>query len=75
MQSYQLDLTGYLCPLPLLALRRVVKEHTKPYQLTIMINHESKRDIELFCAEENIAIMEKYVEINGIKLDLFVSDI
>lgn len=75
MQSYQLDLTGYLCPLPLLALRRVVKEYIKPYQLTIMINHESERDVELFCAEENIAIMEKYVEINGIKLDLFVSDI
>lgn len=75
MQSYQLDLTGYLCPLPLLALRRVVKEYIKPYQLTIMINHESKRDVELFCAEENIVIMEKHIETKAIRLNLFVSDI
>lgn len=54
MQVYQLDLREYLCPLPLMVVKEVIKNASKPYQLTLLLNTINKTDIELFLAKEHI---------------------
>lgn len=72
MQNYQLDLTGYLCPLPLLILKRVVRDYVKPYKLIVILNKESEKDIALFCLEEQIEIIDRLSE-QSIRLELVVT--
>ena len=72
MQSYQLDLTSYRCPLPLLIVKKALGVNLKPYYLELLINQESERDMELLCEQEKIAIITKENEGEGIKLVLSV---
>lgn len=70
MQTYQLDLTQYLCPLPLLIVRRILKTYPKPYQLLLILNRESEADIHLFCEKEKVIMIKRESEDSFIKLYL-----
>lgn len=70
MQNYQLDLTGYHCPIPLLIFKRVLKTYPKPYRLSLIINAESETDICLLCQEERISYLRKESEKQQIKIFL-----
>ena len=59
MQNYQLDLTEYLCPMPLLFFKKKSRTYVRPCHVILLLRQESVRDIELLCDEENIFILEK----------------
>ena len=62
IQTYQLDLTQYLCPLPLLMVRKILKTYPKPYQLLLILNRESESDIHLLCEKEKVMTIKKEIE-------------
>ena len=59
MRNYQLDLTEYLCPMPLLFFKKKSRAYMRPCHVILLLRQESVRDIELVCDEENIFILEK----------------
>lgn len=59
MQNYQLDLTEYLCPMPLLFFKKKSRTYVRPCHVILLLRQESVRDIELVCDEENILLLEK----------------
>ena len=59
MQNYQLDLTEYLCPMPLLFFKKKSRTYVRPCHVILFLRQESVRDIELVCDEENILLLEK----------------
>lgn len=69
MQIYQLDLTEYRCPLPVLMVKNVLKTYPRPYQLCLILNRESEIDIRLLCEKEKVKI-KKEIEDCFIQLHL-----
>lgn len=59
MRNYQLDLTEYLCPMPLLFFKKKSRTYVRPCHVILFVRQESVRDIELVCDEENILLLEK----------------
>lgn len=59
MRNYQLDLTEYLCPMPLLFFKKKSRTYVRPCHVILLLRQESVRDIELVCDEENILLLEK----------------
>ena len=59
MRNYQLDLTEYLCPMPLLFFKKKSRTYVRPCHVILFLRQESVRDIELVCDEENILLLEK----------------
>ena len=59
MRNYQLDLTEYLCPMPLLFYKKKSRTYVRPCHVILFLRQESVRDIELVCDEENILLLEK----------------
>ena len=59
MRNYQLDLTEYLCPMPLLFFKKKSRTYVRPCHVILLLRQESVRDIELVYDEENILLLEK----------------
>lgn len=55
--DYQLNLTEYLCPLPILTTKRMLMKLAAGDNLTLLINHSiSTQDIRLLCEQRNCSV-------------------
>ena len=56
--NYQLDLTEFTCPLPLLTAKKVLAQLESGSNLILQLNHNSSpTDFELLCQEEGYRLI------------------
>lgn len=56
--NYQLDLTPFTCPLPLLTAKKALEQLEPGATLTLQLNHRSSiADFELLCKEKGYRLI------------------